>query len=702
LVFGVLSILAVGLSLGVFDRTSSVFAVESADLNDDQMVNGADLLLLQEQWMTDGDVLTPPEARPSSEVISVVVPEDNRPEITFNLLDANGVPLPATGLTIRWIMAKVVEDNLGEMRTHYQSYTTRQVSNAVGSEPPGTVIAQQANYDTGGSLTDLGNGQYLYKFGTVIQGYDPSLTHTVGAQIERRVGGQHAITPLNPLYTFRPDGGTVTNVRELVNTQTCNSCHDRLELHGGGRREVGLCVLCHNPAPGNIDPDSGNPIDMAEMIHKIHRGASLPSVMSGSEYIIYGNGNSPHNYSEVHFPQDIRNCDSCHTGPQADYHLQVPSRRVCGSCHDDVNFETGVGHSENNLPMNNDSSCVTCHPPTGTAPFGASVEEAHIPPKKREGFPIWSGEILDVVNAAPGMIPQVTFSLYKNIDGVTSPVQYPAEANRIAITIASLDVDYSSHRTDTGNAGNLTDHGDGTFTMTLNQPLSASAEGTYAFGLEARGISQGADYENARPSLNANPVEYVAVTGDPTTRRQVIDMNKCMVCHDQLFLHGDNRISTEYCVLCHRPGMSDISQVPAGTDPVSIDFKYMIHKIHTGAELENGYTVYGFGGTPHDYTEIHYPGDRKTCEQCHLPGTYDLPAPAGALNTMVENATGTTILDLIPETSACTACHDSDDAVAHAMDAETIAGLPGGGVNCAACHGEDAAIAVMEAHRKGL
>ena len=43
--------------------------------------------------------------------------------------------------------------------------------------------------------------------------------------------------------------------------------------------------------------------------------------------------------------------------------------------------------------------------------------------------------------------------------------------------------------------------------------------------------------------------------------------------------HGGARVEVQYCVMCHNPGT---------TDPYSgnaLDFKVMIHKIHTGNTL---------------------------------------------------------------------------------------------------------------------
>jgi OmcA/MtrC family decaheme c-type cytochrome len=680
----------------------------SGDLDHNGFVNAHDQLILMDQWHMG---VPPMDTGMNAVVRSVVIPVDNRPEITFALTDSSGNPISATkeGLTVRWILSRIVEDNIGQNRTHYESYSTRSVSNQVGYEPPGTVNAKQANFATG-NFSDPGNGDWMFKFTSAIVGFNPALTHTVGAQIEMRdpVSRAHLVAPQNPLYTFRPDGGQVTTVREISSTVTCNKCHTRMELHGGGRREYGLCVLCHNPAPDNIDPDSGNPIDMAAMIHKIHSGANLPSVEDGTPYIIYGNNNSEHDYSHVEFPQDTRNCQTCHTlstaklGPEA--WNTVPSRRACGSCHDDVNFETGVGHGDDNLPMNSDVSCAGCHPPTGDVAYGESVADAHQIPWKEDDFPKWHSEILDVADVAAGATPTVTFSLYQEVGGVTSVVDL-ADVNRLRVVFAGpTEGDYVQEFSNTINTGALVDMGGGTYTQQLSRAIPADAVGTYAFALESRGNGL-PDFEDARPSVQ-NPVVFKAVTGSLAPRREAIDFDKCLACHDRLSLHGDQRNQYQYCVMCHRPNASDIAQVPEDAttglpiaSPTTIDFKTMIHKIHTGEELENPYTVYGFGSTPYDFTEGLFPGRREECEICHLPGTYGVPAPDGAADTVIEDASGNEILRMGPSTSACTACHDSDSALAHAT---SFVGLAGGAENCASCHGQAGDEAFDRVHRLGL
>ena len=86
-----------------------------------------------------------------------------------------------------------------------------------------------------------------------------------------------------------------------MSTEACNTCHDPLALHGGARRETQLCILCHTEQTS--DPDTGNTVDFKVMIHKIHRGADLPSVQSGTPYQIIGFRNSVHDFSDVVIPR---------------------------------------------------------------------------------------------------------------------------------------------------------------------------------------------------------------------------------------------------------------------------------------------------------------------------------------------------------------------------------------------------------------
>ena len=99
------------------------------------------------------------------------------------------------------------------------------------------------------------------------------------------------------------------------------------------------CVMCHNP--GTTDANSGNVLTMSTMVHKIHAGRLLASQLAsgGEHYMIWGYRDSKHDYSEVGFPQDLRNCTMCHTARQPEARRRAttgrrgPSKEACLTCH---------------------------------------------------------------------------------------------------------------------------------------------------------------------------------------------------------------------------------------------------------------------------------------------------------------------------------------------------------------------------------
>ena len=121
--------------------------------------------------------------------------------------------------------------------------------------------------------------------------------------------------------------------------------------------------MCHESY--SFDAQTGNSIDLKVMIHKIHRGADLPSVKAGGLYGIFGYRNAWNDYSAVKFPQDLRNCTTCHEEsdadtPQASNWRLTVNRATCTSCHDNVDFATGANHGG---VAATDDTCMACHGP---------------------------------------------------------------------------------------------------------------------------------------------------------------------------------------------------------------------------------------------------------------------------------------------------------------------------------------------------
>ena len=121
----------------------------------------------------------------------------------------------------------------------------------------------------------------------------------------------------------------------------------------------------------------------------------------------------------------------------------------------------------------------------------------------------------------------------------------------------------------------------------------------------------------------------------------------------------------------------------------------MIHRIHSGHNLTQDYTVYGFGGTPHNYNHVGYPQDRRNCDACHVNNSHLLPIP--------QSDPVITLRDYFspqgPATSACLGCHDTIDAAAHAFLNTTTFGTQPAEA-CAVCHGAGKTWSVEKSHAR--
>src|ERR1700677_1985806 len=270
------------------------------------------------------------------------------PVVKFGLVDQNGAPLqglPAADLG--WVIAQLVPGQNGTS-SQWNSYIYTTVTPAAC--PAGVTACETApktqgtvESATSGTLLDNGDGTYVYTFKTDVTKvpnvtYDSTLTHRVGFEIRGLAQANNAP------YTFQPSTGATTGIfsREIVETATCDNCHTMLNAHGGARVEVQYCVMCHNP--GTADPYSGNPLDFKVMIHKIHTGNTLPSIQApsgpnttptlGIGYWIIGYMQSMNNFNTVLYPQDTRNCTTCHAqnipaATQGSEYYTVPSAEAC-------------------------------------------------------------------------------------------------------------------------------------------------------------------------------------------------------------------------------------------------------------------------------------------------------------------------------------------------------------------------------------
>jgi OmcA/MtrC family decaheme c-type cytochrome len=639
---------------------------------------------------------------------------DGTATATFTVMDDDGRPLDIDGfftpgsVSINFVLARLVEHSEGVVDGYY-AYTTREQTSPITD-----VTATQPAADTGGSFEELEPGVYTYTFGTTVEPPDPSETHRIAVYATRAVDGVTAVA--NTVYDFIPDGEGDPLTWQVVSEGACNQCHGELAFHGGARRGLDVCVTCHTQDDA-IDPDTGNSIAFEDMIHKIHMGADLPSVQAGIPYQIIGFRQSVHDYSTVGFPGFISNCATCHEGPDAEAHRQRPTAHACTSCHDTTVFSAPeedweVLHGGGTQP--DDAMCAVCHPPVGSI---AGITDVHLPPELDLENPQLALTLLDIQFTAPEETPQLLFRV--EVDGAPRDI-LASPLNGLIVRVAGPNTDFTTQwqhnmlSTGTLAAENAAA---GEFRYTFPSPMPADASGSYTVGLE--GFLQ----PGGPPRLAAhNPVMAFAVTDpEPVPRRQVVETERCNACHTRLAFHQNMRLNPDYCAMCHNPGMVSSQLAPQVHQDVlleSLNFPLMIHKIHAGQDLAQGYVVGGRPppdegnpwGTQKDFGTVRYPRPLADCAACHTSTSYDVPLPMTHLPTRMavrscddpaadpddwcENVSVSDEWLIPPETAACTSCHDRPSTEAHA----NIMTTEDGRESCATCHGPGSAYAADRAH----
>jgi len=573
----------------------------------------------------------PPTGTATANITSAAFnPADNTASITFTFAatDSAGNPLPdnilltpsGSNLThARFTIARLVPGQ--EIDGPFGTYRTPNEWFHYGPTP---------SHRSPSQLTFSG-GVYTFTFvnGVALDTAWEDYTHRVGIEIYNLPGGVRSV---NPTFTFVPSQGagpyTFAQTRDIVTTEACNECHNPLgytppsgftggeSFHGSRRVETKYCGLCHNSnnplAPQSVG-GTPVPIPFAKLVHGIHTAQDL-LIFEGSENV--------GDFTEVLFPQDVRNCTKCHKGAaNSDNWRTVPSIVACGSCHTDVNFTTGANHPGG--PASN-NTCGACHNPNFVnieashrtvnatpnnpgVPSGLANFEYFIDNVSVDGAGVASvtfriekdGAPLDLSTCPPaGFTGGPSFILAWALpqDNVIAPVDYtntqspddPSTANgngagdAPSVSICSLINDNLV----TGTAAG--------YTATL---LSSSWERSYSFpaGAKMRAVALQSYFTQTNFDLDGvAPLDNVArhtpsvvwpppgstVPGD-TVRRQVVKSGYdpvtgepfgCLECHEILELHGGSRVNNvQVCVMCHNPNKSSSGRTVLNPSQAVID-----------------------------------------------------------------------------------------------------------------------------------
>src|SRR5262245_26965255 len=231
------------------------------------------------------------------------------PRVTFKVTTTSGSPIVGLGNTsqasgakypslpnLAFGLAKLVQAASGAP-SHWVSYIVTTVPTLTadgGTTSPGPT---RPSTDNTGTLTDNGDGTYVYTFfrditqtKTLVDGmtftganvkddlgdltYEPSLVHRLTIQLSGNAPGTGSNTPngvtnvpgvplthaTDAIYDFTPSNGqaVTTSGRDMVTTENCDTCHQVLGgipggspeangagFHGGSRNNVRYCVVCH-------------------------------------------------------------------------------------------------------------------------------------------------------------------------------------------------------------------------------------------------------------------------------------------------------------------------------------------------------------------------------------------------------------------------------------------------------------------------
>ena len=681
------------------------------------------------------------------EVRSVTIPDGGgNPVVEFTLtndLNQGLVGLPAGEIRFMLSQLSPAADGSGAS-SEWQAYTTRDT----GEIPDGQATTETA---TDGTYVDNGDGTYQYTYANALADYrnppvfDANKSHRLGIEIRSQ-----APNSSNGLYDFVPSaGGPVADMftRDIVDNDTCNACHDRLEFHGGPRTDVGYCVTCHNPY--SIDGDTGNTVDMKALIHNIHAGRE--------GYVIIGYGGTEYDYSGVRWTQEPNNCTTCHqesdtNTPEASNWRLVANRASCGTCHyDDGDADSGNdfaiedGVHPGGFNFADDTQCLDCHgeDATVTNPEGrlVSTEAIHATPALEEAEK-FSYEIISVTGTAPGETPTATIRITNPLDNDSAydindpngPFQVSGSRLRLDIawtTTALGNIDPNDDLARAPDEGapfapividfqtGATNDGSNTFSKAADVAIPTGISGSGIAVLEGRAAVE-IDGESDRLPVSSETYTFAVTDSEAEERRKIVDIDQCNDCHLNLALHGDNRSgNTEVCSTCHNPHATDINrrvvgsdcEAVLGLDDAPIDMKRMIHGIHAG-----NIGVCGYNDSAHPYFDVVYPGHLNNCEGCHVKGQdtyYPVDAtvvPATTVDAGADRSTLTDDVAISPNTSICSACHTSDLASTHMMQngGDFAAGKDDTGAlissaveTCELCHGPGRTSDVKEKHGVG-
>ncbi|TVP14791.1 OmcA/MtrC family decaheme c-type cytochrome [Shewanella sp. KCT] len=538
-----------------------------------------------------------------------------------------------------------------------------------------------------------------------------------------------------PLDFIPATGEMAVSAKDSVSSAACIQCHSELMGYDDGDKRIANigahhnyqkvenCIACHNPAyaADQNDPEKGFNPNFNAMIHTIHAGGHLAEwgVLKGDA----------EEFAGVHFPAELNECTTCHdNGNQWKENVY---REACVGCHVTVNFETGEGHSDFQLPQADDSQCMNCHignlsPEVVHKVGNRAVEQEQVVldfqgvtvTDNGDGTSALTVTTKVTVNGAapadgsmldPYMPRLSTGLLIGNLDAKGTPIRgLGMPVNGVAITggILTTTKNFDSARLTgsiyvtaevmiCGAGGKAVMCADGDYTQ-----VAASSPVKY-YNLDDPAVAPLQARMSDADRVTVSEAKCNSCHGNLThiksPRHGVTEFTQCMDCHNNRYpgsYHGAVEYDTGEVDGDGNPIMAPVE----GVTFANRDLMTVAHRFHTGT----------FGGGIYldkNLETVGYPALATDCEACHKDGATFFAADGGLTSGKRSIQVPTGYISPVAET--CRTCHISASALAHfesngaTVDgkADTSADLPV--ESCATCHAEGKTYGVDKVHAGG-
>jgi len=532
----------------------------------------------------------------------------------------------------------------------------------------------------GSQKTFIDNQDGSYTFNIEVEGYNSALTqrYNVIAKASTLLDGVTPVPQAEIAKDFSGEGYEATYTKDIVSTASCNACHAEGEKIYHSYMTQETCATCHTK---EYAEERGKPeIEWNHLIHNVHNSAKgYKADRDTGEF-------TKDAVTAQHIVQN--DCKNCHVAPEDGTEgltewgnwTRVPTMETCTSCHVNIDFEAGKGHSQ----QADNSNCVACHNASWT-------EELHTEKA------IQKKALIDQYG--------MNTSLLVNSDSTATLTVSLVDAQGAAINASTLvpQIQRIEATTNVGpNNVKLGYYGKDGLNLVLNGALNDAATideagniiyTTKALTFGAAGEDSDTAFTFVGLSMCSEKGEFVncdtvavdgnlddtghlldgyytgmkadlafaTLSGETPSMRHVdsVNFNTCINCHGDSFeihkgshhpgfvmteqlaqvVNDETIVGVDACVACHTPD----GTYAGGTNKGALEMK--LHIVH-GEQ-----------------------GIIKDCTQCHNDFNLDAFKVKGALATKVINpyTPSQESLYTTPIAATCTSCHTSDSTKLHAV-----------------------------------